>query len=176
MSERRVHLEVVDVKNPCTEDWSRMKGDDVQRFCLTCHENVYDLSFMAKEDAERFLENAEGRVCIRLMRRADGTMVTRDCTPDRFAAARRAARRSLAFVGAGLASALGLVGALGFGSVADAGGWIGHAVRETLTDPEPIPMMGEYVDPTYLDPPLPEDPEAPADPTSDPDELPTVGS
>lgn len=112
---RRVSLDVIDIEEPCSEPWERMTGDDRRRFCGTCRMNVYDLSALTREEAERFLAEREGQpLCVQLVRRADGTVVTADCTPSRLAKTRRAARRSLAFacalVAATLGAALGLVG------------------------------------------------------------------
>ncbi|MCB9598249.1 MAG: hypothetical protein H6719_36385 [Sandaracinaceae bacterium] len=146
MTDRRVHLDILDVKDPCEESWAAMRGDDVSRFCGMCHQNVYNLSEMDRADAERFVAEAEGRVCVRFYRRADGTVVTSDCAPVRFRAARRAASKGLAFAGMGIAGLFGLVGALGFTSMHVAGSWVEEVARKVTSevDPEPdIEVMGE---------------------------------
>lgn len=56
-----------------------MQGDDRARHCRECNLQVYNLSDMTREEAATFLAQAEGRVCVRLFRRADGTVITRDC-------------------------------------------------------------------------------------------------
>ncbi len=171
MTDRRVHLDVLTVNDPCTEDWGAMRGDEVKRFCRLCHQNVYNLSSMDRATAERFVAGAEGDVCVRFYRRADGTVVTRDCAPDRFRAARRAARSSLAFVGLGVAGVLGMVGALGFTSLHVAGTWVEELARkvEAEGEPEPIPMMGAAM-PEYHpeeEAPAPEPVETPELPSQD---------
>lgn len=109
MQNRRVHLDILDIPNPCTEDWSRMSGDERSRFCGTCKNHVYNLSAMTREEAEALLSHSDGRVCVRFYRRADGTVVTADCTPERFAAARRRARRALVFAAAMVTTTIGTV-------------------------------------------------------------------
>jgi hypothetical protein len=56
-----------------------MYGDDRKRFCGDCKLNVYNLSGMTRNEAEALIMNAEGRLCVRFFRRADGTVITRDC-------------------------------------------------------------------------------------------------
>jgi len=73
-------LEVLDVKEPCTEPWERMKGDARTRHCEHCHLTVYNLSELTREEALSLLRNAQPP-CIRFLRRADGTVLTRDCAP-----------------------------------------------------------------------------------------------
>ena len=72
-------LSSIRVASPCTADWDQMVGDDQKRFCSQCNLNVYNLSAMPAEEAAAFVEKAEGRVCIRLYKRADGTVITQDC-------------------------------------------------------------------------------------------------
>jgi hypothetical protein len=63
-----------------------MRGDDRVRHCGECRLNVYNLSEMTRQEAEDFLHEATGRVCVRFYRRADGTILTQDCPSglDRF--------------------------------------------------------------------------------------------
>lgn len=92
----RRHLEVLDVAQPCAEDWAKMDGDDRVRFCLKCANNVYDLSELTIGETHQLLELREGRVCVRLHRRKDGTLVTADCAPKRRAFYARMLRRHTA--------------------------------------------------------------------------------
>ncbi len=82
MSEHRIPLDVLEVERPCTRDWSAMKGTDCVRFCGHCRKNVYNLSGMSRAEAQRLLDVHEGDVCVRLVRRADGTVVTADADSD----------------------------------------------------------------------------------------------
>ena len=72
-------LDRVRVASPCNVAWSEMHGDARARFCQQCQRHVYNLSEMTSDEAMAFLSQSEGRTCIRLYRRADGTVVTRDC-------------------------------------------------------------------------------------------------
>lgn len=61
---------------------------------------IYNLSPMSRRDAERLLQDTEGRVCTHFYRRNDGTILTSDC-PVGFGAkvARFRRRANLAFSG-----------------------------------------------------------------------------
>src|SRR5947199_8355723 len=72
-------LDNVRVASPCSADWDSMYGDDQKRFCKECKLNVYNLSGMTREDAERLVTNAEGPLCVRFYKRPDGTIITQDC-------------------------------------------------------------------------------------------------
>jgi hypothetical protein len=56
-----------------------MSGDDRARFCRQCNRHVYNLSGMTRSEAQALVSQTEGRRCVRFLRRADGTIVTRDC-------------------------------------------------------------------------------------------------
>jgi hypothetical protein len=75
----RPRLEDVRVAAPCNVSWDTMVGDDRVRFCGKCEKNVYNLSAMPREEAEAFLADRGGNVCVRLYKRADGTVLTEDC-------------------------------------------------------------------------------------------------
>lgn len=72
-------LDSVRIASPCSANWNEMYGDERKRFCSECKLNVYNLSAMTQREAENFLINAEGRVCLRIFRRNDGTVLTQDC-------------------------------------------------------------------------------------------------
>jgi hypothetical protein len=72
-------LERVAVASPCSVAWSSMTGDDRTRFCAQCQKHVYNVASMGAEEAESFLRNAGGDACLRIYRRADGTVLTSDC-------------------------------------------------------------------------------------------------
>ncbi len=100
-------LEGLRVASPCKADWGAMVGDERVRFCGQCQKNVYNLSGMARDEAQALVRGAEGKLCIRMFKRADGTVLTSDC-PD---GVRRKQRRRLAVVVAGA----GALGASAFG-------------------------------------------------------------
>ena len=72
-------LDKIKIASPCRANWEEMSGDERRRFCSLCQLNVYNLSEMTRDEAESFLINSEGRVCLRVYRRRDGTVLTRDC-------------------------------------------------------------------------------------------------
>jgi hypothetical protein len=72
-------LNNIKIASPCPADWNQMIGDERKRFCGSCNLNVYNLSGMSQTDAESLLMNSEGRLCVRFFRRADGTVLTKDC-------------------------------------------------------------------------------------------------
>lgn len=79
MSESPSLLDRTYVATPCTADWERMEGDEKKRFCGQCSLHVYNVSAMSRGEAEALIARTEGRLCMRLYRRADGTAITRDC-------------------------------------------------------------------------------------------------
>ncbi|WP_437288983.1 hypothetical protein [Sorangium sp. So ce406] len=72
-------LDSLRVASPCPARWDEMVGDDRVRFCRTCEKNVYNLSEMPRDEAERLVRASAGDLCVRLYRRADGTVLTADC-------------------------------------------------------------------------------------------------
>ncbi len=72
-------LEDVRVAAPCGVRWDTMVGDDRVRFCGQCKKNVYNLSAMGRAEAEALIADREGPMCVRLSKRADGTVVSGDC-------------------------------------------------------------------------------------------------
>jgi hypothetical protein len=79
MSKYTSPLENIRIASPCPANWDEMYGNDRMRFCSECKLNVYNLSGMSREEAENLLMNAEGRLCIRFFKRADGTVITQNC-------------------------------------------------------------------------------------------------
>ena len=67
------------IASPCKADWNRMAGDDRVRHCAECNLNVYNFAAMTSAEAEELLSNREGRLCLRLYQRRDGTILTNDC-------------------------------------------------------------------------------------------------
>jgi hypothetical protein len=69
-----------------------MSGNDEARFCDQCQLHVYDVSQMTRPQAEALMARTEGRICARLYRRTDGTILTKDCPVGLRAFRRRIAR------------------------------------------------------------------------------------
>ena len=92
-------LDKVQIAAPCSADWNQMIGNQRKRHCSECKLNVYNLSEMTQREAENFLINAEGRVCLRIYRRADGTVLTQNCPVGWQAIKKRASRTATAAFG-----------------------------------------------------------------------------
>jgi hypothetical protein len=106
MSNGTFPLDVIPVASPCDVSWEAMPGDERTRHCPECQQRVYNLSALSRRQAEDLLRRTEGRLCVRLYRRADGTVLTADCP-----VGLRAVRRKLAgVVGAAATMALVLIG------------------------------------------------------------------
>jgi hypothetical protein len=108
-------LDQISVASPCRASWSEMTGDDRARFCSQCKLHVYDLSAMNRDEAEKAVQEREGRTCVRFFRRQDGTILTRDC-PVGLRAVRQRFTRAIAAL-AGMLVAL--IGGTLFGSRAN---------------------------------------------------------
>jgi hypothetical protein len=81
------------IASPCTERWDDMAAvdGDRQRHCAKCKLNVFNIKELEDTEVRALLAKASGgRVCVRLYRRADGTVLTRDC-PTGLARVRRKA-------------------------------------------------------------------------------------
>jgi hypothetical protein len=82
-------LDAVRVASPCPVSWQDMKGDDRVRRCSMCQLAVYDLSALTRSEAENLIRETTHRLCIRIHRRPDGKVMTRDCPVGRLRAIRR---------------------------------------------------------------------------------------
>jgi hypothetical protein len=72
-------LNNIRIASPCSAEWAGMIGTERKRYCGECKLNVYNLSGMPLKEAEDLLRQNEGRLCVRFYRRADGTILTKDC-------------------------------------------------------------------------------------------------
>ena len=91
----------IEIASPCPVSWDSMTGDDQVRFCGQCQLNVYNFAEMSAEEGERLILEKEGKLCARIYRRRDGTILTRDC-PVGLAAL----RRRVMGLGVGIAASL----------------------------------------------------------------------
>lgn len=101
-------LEHVKVAAPCSADWEKMVGDERMRYCDRCSLHVYNLSGMTRREAEALVTSTEARLCVRFYRRADGTILTRNCPVGLSALRRRAAHVATATMTAVLGFFTGL--------------------------------------------------------------------
>jgi hypothetical protein len=98
-------LPEIKIASPCSASWQSMTGDDRARHCSECNRTVYNFSEMTAAEIENLIAASNGeRLCGRLYRRTDGTMLTRDCPVGLRTRIRRVSRR----VGAALAAAISL--------------------------------------------------------------------
>ena len=72
-------LNNIKIASPCSANWDEMYGNERKRFCGDCKLNVYNLSGMSRDEAENLVTSSEGRLCVRFYKRADGSIITRDC-------------------------------------------------------------------------------------------------
>lgn len=108
MSATRIDLDAITIASPCTVPWDSMSGDERRRFCGQCRLHVHDTSRMTRTEVESLVETTGGRCCLKLWRRADGRVVTKDCGRVRLALERRV--RAIRTVAATVLAAVGLGG------------------------------------------------------------------
>nr|MDQ3035642.1 hypothetical protein [Myxococcota bacterium] len=73
-------LATVRIASPCAARWDDMRGDERARHCGQCDKTVFDLSAMTGDEAEALLREHGASMCARFYRRADGTVLTADCS------------------------------------------------------------------------------------------------
>jgi len=98
------------VASPCPTSWESMAGDDRVRYCSLCNLNVYNFAELTRNEVRELLLRSEGRVCGRLYRRTDGTILTRDCPTGL-----RALRRRVSRIASATAAALFSFASFAFG-------------------------------------------------------------
>ena len=72
-------LNDIHIAAPCPVPWDAMQGDNLMRHCAECDKQVYDLSELTAQQAVNLIREKEGKLCIQLYRRKDGTVLTADC-------------------------------------------------------------------------------------------------
>ena len=151
----RVSLEQLRIESPCPASWDAMAGNDRVRFCQACQKQVHDLSAMPKDEAERLVCEAAGRLCVRIL-----VEVAAPALPVGYQSSLRTHPRK----GWKFWTGLGLIGA---GMTAMANAWQG---RQVVPVPPPapaaaarvtMPMLGMICPPTTR--PTTPVPTAPAD-------------
>jgi hypothetical protein len=151
-------LDALRIASPCPTNWEQMGGDDRVRFCDQCNLHVYNIARMTRKEADSLIASTEGRICARLFRRSDGTIITRDCPVGLRAIRRRAAKLTGAVCAAilSLCSTALLTARSGLAAVrpsrseqVDAGllpaPMISAVVSGTITDPNRDPIKDAVV-------------------------------
>lgn len=68
------------VASACNASWESMDGDHRVRYCTHCNLHVYNFNDLTEKEIKRIIRERQGsRLCGRLYRRADGTVITKDC-------------------------------------------------------------------------------------------------
>jgi hypothetical protein len=137
-------LDHISVAAPCSADWDGMVGSDRVRYCGQCKLNVYNLSEMSKREAEALIEETEGRLCVRFYKRADGTVLNRNCPVGLSALKRRLSRIGTAV----MSTILGFFAGLGVNAgLSGQGEPAPHGMRNATTgvlavqEPERLPVV-----------------------------------
>ena len=160
-------IDQIEISSPCTVSWEGMRqlpGEGRVRFCGQCRQNVYNVEAMSRGEARRMIAAGEGSVCVRILRRPDGTVVTADCWA-RLRAARR--RGLLPFIGMMLLVGLTEMIAIGVGH-SRLHALTGRRTSPRILEPAPrmlgglrpskalpppeqgVPVMGDLVAPAHL--------------------------
>ncbi len=131
-------IDVIEIASPCHVAWEQMPGSASVRHCQQCNLNVYNLSGMNRDEATKLIADHEGRLCVRFYRRADGSLLTKDCPIGLTAVRRRLARMVTAVTA--------LIACLSAGT---------SLARRTASDESacspaigPIDKFAEWIDPT----------------------------
>jgi len=103
MSTHSANIDRLRIATPCPISWEQMTGDGRVRFCGHCQLNVYNISELSRLEAEALIASTEGRLCAKLFRRADGTILIKDC-PVGLRALRMRVSKRVAAVFAAIAS------------------------------------------------------------------------
>lgn len=81
---RLADVSSIRIASPCHVTWDSMRpieGDPRVRHCLGCDQPVFDLNRLHLDEAEAIVRAREQgrRMCVRLYRREDGSVLLRDC-------------------------------------------------------------------------------------------------
>lgn len=96
-----LNVDNIRIASPCPARWEEMAGDCRVRHCAECNLNVYNFSAMTQHEIRELVTASRGgRLCVRFYRRADGTVLTRDCPRGLRAAARQVSRWTAAALSA----------------------------------------------------------------------------
>lgn len=131
-------LNDIEIASPCSADWNEMYGDNRKRFCGDCKLNVYNLSGMTRGEAETLVMNAEGRMCVRFYKRADGSVITQDC-PVGWA---KVKQRTKVYATAALSLVMALLSGLFFVSLFSKQNATVGVLKIPFTTPTPERLMG----------------------------------
>jgi ankyrin repeat protein len=69
--QKKNFIDDVRVKDPCTQAWDEMVGNDKVRFCTHCAKDVNNLSAMTRKEAVRLVRKSGGSLCIRYVQQPE---------------------------------------------------------------------------------------------------------
>ncbi len=112
MTPTQTFLANLQIASPCDASWADMTGDDRQRLCAQCDKHVYNVAKLTSAEVLALFEARGPLPCLRLWRRADGTVLTADCPVGiRKVRSRRRTRYAAALILSILASASSVLSA-----------------------------------------------------------------
>ncbi|HJV90645.1 MAG TPA: hypothetical protein VJ623_10100 [Holophagaceae bacterium] len=114
MTPAETFLAHLQIASPCDAAWDAMAGDDRKRLCAQCDKHVYNVAQLTTAEVMALFGGEGPLPCLRLWRRADGTVLTADCPVGaRRARGRRRTRFAAALILGLLATAPGVLAAQG---------------------------------------------------------------
>ena len=77
-------LKNIQIASPCKMNWNDMArtSEEAKRFCGDCRKHVFSIDQLSAKEAHQLIQSASANnssVCVRLFKRADGTIITDDC-------------------------------------------------------------------------------------------------
>lgn len=84
------------IAKPCEESWTAMEGSHRERHCQLCDKQVHNFAAMTPREIEKLVLKSDGKLCARITRREDGSLVTLEAQPRVSIAAQVAVSASLA--------------------------------------------------------------------------------
>ena len=142
----------VRVASPCPANWDEMLGNNRVRFCGQCKLNVYNLSGMTRQEADAVLTRTEGRLCVRVYQRADGTILTEDCPVGLQAVRQRLTRIATAVLSAVFGWVVGVGAAVGWRAMVSTSATPGLAIYEEVLGERVLPHVEMGIIPEPLIP------------------------
>ena len=92
MSQPKRSFDRMIIPAPCDADWDSMIGNDRVRFCEHCNLQVTNLSNLTRQEAVRLVARSEGRLCVRFVRRTDGSIAAKQSEQKLHQISRRVSR------------------------------------------------------------------------------------
>ena len=71
-------LDRVSIGSSCQTEWEAMSGNQSTRYCGQCEKSVYNFSQLTRSQAETLIARTNGKLCARIERRPDGSILTAD--------------------------------------------------------------------------------------------------